>query len=311
MTTQTAPDARSAAGRAVAGAQPMRPVVTSAKAADHHPTRVGKSGGGLASWYGARFQGRPTANGERFDMGGFTAAHRSFPLPSYVRVTNVSNGRSIVVRVNDRGPFHGGRVIDVSHRAADVLGFRGHGVGTVKLDLIGPAPEDGSDDRKLLASYQEFGRPAAPPGTQLAMAPVSDSQLAGETMGYGERAIAVANAAVTRSADFVKSSAVTVASGAKSAIGKVIPAAPENPTSTVPAEPVVAYAAEERRPTPKPRVVAPSEPVLASAAPASSAAEDASGERPSLDVSSRIAAGFDSFGSFDDAASQLRSGALR
>ena len=281
--------------------------------------KFGRSGSGLASWYGARFHGRPTANGERFSMGSFTAAHRSFPLPSYVRVTNVQNGRSMVVRVNDRGPFHGGRVIDVSSRAADVLGFKGTGVGSVKLDLVGPAPENGSDDRRLLASYQEFGRPAVAPGTQMAMAPVSDQDLAAETSSYGAGAFAVASAAVTKSVAAVKSSAAAVASTAKAAVRSVMPAGTAAAPSQAAPVQAVASAAPAGAPVQSPspiayappqplvasapaaitspsashkRIVAPSEPVLASAAPVAPAAAPASPAAPKIDVSSRISAGF-------------------
>src|SRR5450432_1419953 len=80
---------------------------------------------GMASWYGDDFHGRLTANGEVFDMGSLTAAHPTLPMPSYARVTNLSNGKSLVVRVNDRGPYHGNRVMDVSSRAADLLEFKG------------------------------------------------------------------------------------------------------------------------------------------------------------------------------------------
>src|SRR5256885_13532990 len=86
---------------------------------------------GMASWYGDDFHGRQTANGEVFDMTSLTAAHPTLPMPSYARVTNLANGRSLVVRVNDRGPYHGNRLIDVSNRAADLLEFRGHGVARV------------------------------------------------------------------------------------------------------------------------------------------------------------------------------------
>ena len=79
---------------------------------------------GSASWYGEAFHGRKTANGEIYDRHSITAAHPTMPLPSYARVTNTLNGRSIVVRVNDRGPYHGGRVLDVSQRTADALAFR-------------------------------------------------------------------------------------------------------------------------------------------------------------------------------------------
>jgi rare lipoprotein A len=95
---------------------------------------------GLASWYGPRFHGRRTADGETFDMNSLTAAHRTLPLPCRVRVTNLANRRSIIVRVNDRGPYVGRRVIDVSAKTAKVLGFYHHGVAKVKVDYIGRAP---------------------------------------------------------------------------------------------------------------------------------------------------------------------------
>lgn len=117
---------------------------------------------GLASWYGSDFHGRYTANGEIFDMQSITAAHPTLPLPSYVRVTNLSNRRSIVVRVNDRGPFVGNRVIDLSVKTAKLLDFHGHGVAKVKVEYVGRAPLQGSDDRKLMATLRD-GAPAAVP----------------------------------------------------------------------------------------------------------------------------------------------------
>ena len=115
---------------------------------------------GMASWYGAAFHGRRTANGEVYDMGSITAAHPTMPLPSYARVTNLDNGYSVIVRVNDRGPYHGGRVMDVSSRAADVLDFKGAGTARIKVDYVGPAPMEGSDDNALLASLRTDGSPA-------------------------------------------------------------------------------------------------------------------------------------------------------
>src|SRR5271154_2220729 len=115
---------------------------------------------GMASWYGAAFHGRRTANGEVYDMASLSAAHPTMPLPSYARVTNLSNGYSVIVRVNDRGPYHGGRVMDVSSRVADVLDIKGMGTARVKVDYIGPAPMEGSDDSQLLASLHTDGSPA-------------------------------------------------------------------------------------------------------------------------------------------------------
>jgi rare lipoprotein A len=116
---------------------------------------------GMASWYGAAFHGRRTANGEVYDMGSITAAHPTMPLPSYARVTNLDNGYSVIVRVNDRGPYHGGRVMDVSSRAADVLDFKGAGTARVKIEYVGRAPLEGSDDSMLLASLRTDGSAAS------------------------------------------------------------------------------------------------------------------------------------------------------
>lgn len=117
---------------------------------------------GLASWYGDDFHGRLTANGEVFDMTSLTAAHPTMPLPSYARVTNLSNGRSLIVRVNDRGPYHGNRLIDVSNRAAELLKFKRNGVARVRVEYVGRAPLEGSDDRQLLATLRT-GEPAPSP----------------------------------------------------------------------------------------------------------------------------------------------------
>jgi len=95
---------------------------------------------GIASWYGKQFHGLSTANGETFDMNTLTAAHKTLPLPSIARVTNLENGRSLVVRVNDRGPFVNGRVIDLSRRAAQLLGFQRKGTAKVRVEFVEFAP---------------------------------------------------------------------------------------------------------------------------------------------------------------------------
>jgi len=110
---------------------------------------------GLASWYGDDFHGRQTANGEIFDM-------TALPMPCYVRVTNLRNGKSIILRVNDRGPYHGNRLIDVSTRAAKLLEFDGFGVARVRVEYVGHAPLEGSDDRLLEATLRT-GIPAPAP----------------------------------------------------------------------------------------------------------------------------------------------------
>lgn len=91
---------------------------------------------GVASWYGEDFHAKYTANGDVYDMNTLTAAHRTLPLPSVVRVTNLENGRSLVVRVNDRGPFAKDRIIDISKRGAQILGFQGQGTTKVKVELL-------------------------------------------------------------------------------------------------------------------------------------------------------------------------------
>jgi len=115
---------------------------------------------GMASWYGAAFHGRRTANGEVYDMASLSAAHPTMPLPSYARVTNLGNGYSVIVRVNDRGPYHAGRVMDVSSRVADILDMKAMGTARVKVDYVGPAPLEGSDDSQLLATLRTDGSPA-------------------------------------------------------------------------------------------------------------------------------------------------------
>ncbi len=117
---------------------------------------------GMASWYGDDFHGRYTANGEVFDMNSISAAHPTLPLPSYVRVTNLANNHSIIVRVNDRGPYTGGRLIDLSVKTAQLLGFHGQGLARVKVEYVGRAPLEGSDDRKLMATLRE-NSPAVSP----------------------------------------------------------------------------------------------------------------------------------------------------
>jgi peptidoglycan lytic transglycosylase len=112
---------------------------------------------GRASWYGPNFQGRLTANGEIFDRGALTGAHPTLPLPSYVRVTNLENGRAVTIRVNDRGPYVSGRLIDLSERAAGVLGYRQAGMAKVRIQYIGPAPLEGDDTRRLIASIDTGG----------------------------------------------------------------------------------------------------------------------------------------------------------
>nr|WP_110656432.1 septal ring lytic transglycosylase RlpA family protein [Salinicola halimionae] len=129
---------------------------------------TGYTAEGRASWYGVKFQGYDTANGETYDMYKMSAAHRSLPLPTYARVTNLDNGRKVIVRVNDRGPFHSDRLIDLSYAAAARLGILKGGTGRVKVEAIDPvawARDHGrSDDSSTrLARNDAASRPVAEP----------------------------------------------------------------------------------------------------------------------------------------------------
>lgn len=122
----------------------------------HEP---GYSAVGVGSWYGPGFHGRKTANGEIYDMNALTAAHKTLPLPTYAYVTNLDNGRTILVRVNDRGPYVDDRLIDLSKAAADALGYGGKGLGRVRVRYAGEAPLNGDDTRErvFLASQPWAG----------------------------------------------------------------------------------------------------------------------------------------------------------
>ncbi len=120
---------------------------------------------GSGSWYGDMFHGKATANGELFDMNALTAAHPTLPMPSYLYVTNLRNGRTVLVRLNDRGPYKKGRIIDLSRAAARALDYETHGTTQVRVRYAGPAPLDPGDDareRRYLAA-QAWGRRSSPP----------------------------------------------------------------------------------------------------------------------------------------------------
>ena len=119
---------------------------------------VGYRETGHASWYGTKFHGRRTSSGEPYDMYAMTAAHKTLPLPSYVEVTNLVNGRSVIVRVNDRGPFHHGRIIDLSYAAAVKLGMLGNGTARVEVRAINPG---GSEPQPQPEPLQAFVPPSA------------------------------------------------------------------------------------------------------------------------------------------------------
>jgi len=138
---------------------------------------------GIASWYGNKFHGRKTSNGEVYNMYGMTAAHKNLPIPSYVKVTNLDNGRSIVVRVNDRGPFHEGRVIDLSYAGASKLGYLKQGTARVEVETLPMAT--GYFDATANVSSAVSVRPNNGGGTPNLVVP-EQSQLPaiGEQAGY-------------------------------------------------------------------------------------------------------------------------------
>ena len=125
---------------------------------------------GHASWYGQDFHGRRTANGEIFGAYYLTAASPVLPIPSYARVTNLENGRSVLVRINDRGPYIQGRVIDLSYQAASILGYVDKGGAQVEVRYVGPAPLQGDDTKMLMASVDKLTRYEQQQTTMLAMA---------------------------------------------------------------------------------------------------------------------------------------------
>ncbi|MET3834860.1 rare lipoprotein A [Brevundimonas sp. UYEF29] len=127
---------------------------------------------GMASWYGDAFNGRPTSTGERFDMHALTAAHKTLPLPGLVEVTNLENGRRLVVRINDRGPFVDSRIIDLSREAASELGMLSQGVGRVRVRYLGRAPQQGGGTLLRASAPAPRGAvPASPPVSPPVIAP--------------------------------------------------------------------------------------------------------------------------------------------
>ena len=140
---------------------------------------------GRASWYGQDFHGRRTANGEIFGAYYLTAASPVLPIPSYARVTNLENGRSVMVRVNDRGPYMAGRIIDLSYQAAEVLGYRAKGSAEVEVRYVGPAPLNGDDQKMLMASIDRPSGFEQQGDTRIAMAttPANRDPLSGGLIG--------------------------------------------------------------------------------------------------------------------------------
>lgn len=173
---------------------------------------------GIASWYGPDFHGRLTANGEVYDMHGISAAHTTMPLPSYARVTNLENGRSIVVRVNDRGPYARERVIDLSIGTAKALNFYSNGLARVRVEYLGRAPIDGSDDRMLMATLREGSPAPAPSKVMVATARPFISNLGGPPPLPTERPFTLGGAS-TGVARVVAASEVTSATRQQPKVG--------------------------------------------------------------------------------------------
>lgn len=159
---------------------PLKPYVVAGKT--YSPVAgPGYVARGHASWYGQDFHGRRTANGEIFGAYYLTAASPVLPIPSYARVTNLENGRSVLVRVNDRGPYLQGRVIDLSYQAASALGYIDQGSAQVEVRYVGPAPLQGDDTRMLTASINKLTRYEQEQQTMLAMAaPAEAGMFAGD-----------------------------------------------------------------------------------------------------------------------------------
>jgi rare lipoprotein A len=197
---------------------------------------------GLASWYGEDFHGRQTANGEVFDMHALSAAHPTLPMPSYVRVTNLRNKRSLVVRVNDRGPYHANRVIDLSIGAAKLLGFHQNGVARVRVEYVGRASLDGSDDAKLAATLRHGDTPApAPSAVMVASNKPFQSEYFDPKPMLGAPAVAVEREAArdeTRTARRIQTTTEVVA---------------RQPSPAPAARPMLASAASIPAPPPAPR----------------------------------------------------------
>lgn len=138
---------------------------------------------GVGSWYGPQFHGKKTATGEVFDMHEMTAAHTTLPIPSLARVTNLENGRTIVVRINDRGPFVDNRIIDLSKKAAEVIGYQGAGKAKVRVEYIGPAP---AEHNSLPAEYVAMNQRAAQSTSVSAPTPRPETAPMKPPAGYGD-----------------------------------------------------------------------------------------------------------------------------
>ncbi|MSO85863.1 MAG: septal ring lytic transglycosylase RlpA family protein [Rhodospirillales bacterium] len=140
---------------------------------------------GIASWYGADFHGKATANGETYDMNEVTAAHKTLPMPSLARVTNLENGRSLIVRVNDRGPFVAGRIVDLSRRSAQLLGLEGQGTGKVRVQILPKeslALAERLKERGAVANARALPRPEDAKDKTLMVAQLPKAEVAQENL---------------------------------------------------------------------------------------------------------------------------------
>lgn len=197
---------------------------------------------GVASWYGEAFHRRMTSNGEWFDMNDLTAAHTTLPLPSYAKVTNLTNGKSLIVRVNDRGPFVNDRIIDLSRRSAEVLEVKNKGTAKVRVQYVGPAPLNDKGEH-LMAMNEELRR-----GTPMKYMIASADMRAGRGGGGG-------------------------AAPAPVMVARAEPAPQPGRHEPKPAQ--VPFAVAKAEPAPRPVLSASSAPVMANAAPAVSAPQPA------------------------------------
>ena len=139
---------------------------------------------GVGSWYGPQFNGRKTATGEVFNMELMTAAHTTLPIPSIARVTNLENGRTIIVRINDRGPFIDNRIIDLSKKAAETIGYKEKGKAKVRVEYLGPAP---AEHNSLPAKYDAYNKRVARSGSEASESASAPKQAAlNQPNGYGD-----------------------------------------------------------------------------------------------------------------------------
>jgi len=203
------------------------------------PSAAGYVERGVASWYGTKFDGRATSNFEPYDLYQFTAAHRTLPLPSYARVTNLDNGRSVIVRINDRGPFHEGRLIDLSYAAAVKLGVNAH--GTANVEVRGIDPGQPLPPMANAAVVSAASKPASPLPKPVVAArkPEPVVQAPPLVAAMAVTAGGLPSVATTPLKDAAPQAAATVALQPQATVAPVVPAAPAPESNTIPAEPVV------------------------------------------------------------------------